>query len=167
MNKIIFVISFVIVCPLLNAQENSQLDKMINESIMSYLNHFVDLRNETCRNCGEYDIYICLDGYPRNFVFSEEIKGMNNVKDMKRVKFVSLMNLSGQKELKKGKWYGVVFPGISLEKNRLIISATMGSISISKTNQLQKSFIDWGIYTYEYNDDKQEWILIKTEYGYL
>ena len=84
---------------------------------------------------------------------------------MKNVKFVSLMNLSGQKEFKKGKWYEVIFPGISLKNNRLTIFITAGSVSISKNNQLQKTFIDWGIYTYEYLNDKQEWILVKTEYG--
>ena len=167
MKKIIFVVSFVLVCSLSSAQEGSQLDKMINESLFSYLNNWADSYSRVCRDCKEYDIYICLDGYPRNFVFSEEIRNMKNLKGMRSVKFVSFMNLSGQKELKRGKWYGVVFPGISLEKNRLIISVTKGSISVTGNNQLKKSFYDWGNYTYEYFPDKQEWILVKTEYDGL
>ena len=167
MKNIIFAISFVLVYfSISNAQEVSKLDKMINESLLSRLKYSADSYDEVCRNCGEYTTYICLDGFPRNFVFSDEILNLpNNLKNMKDIKFVSLMNISGQKELKKGRGYGFVFLGISLEKNIMIISITGRSVSISKKNQLQIAMIEWGIYTYEYSHDKNDWMLINTEYG--
>jgi hypothetical protein len=139
-------------------QRQYQLNKMINESLLSYLNWKSDLISRTCQNCKEYASYICVDNYPSNFSFSKEIQKRN-------VKFMSLQNLSGQKELKKGKGYGFVFLGISLDQNRIIITVSGKGVSIPKKNHLHMVVGDWGVFTYDYSCENQQWILIETKYG--
>jgi len=158
MKRIIVTIGFVFICLFSNAQENKQLNKMINTSLLSYLDWKSDLINKTCKDCGEYAPYICVDSYPNNFSFSEAIQKRN-------VKFMSLQNLSGQKELKKGKKYEFVLMELSLEKNRITITLSGKDVSIPKKNHLHIVAVDWGIFTYEYSCDKQEWELKKTKFG--
>jgi hypothetical protein len=139
-------------------QRQYQLNKMINGSLLLYLDWKSDLTGKTCKSCGEYAPYICIDNYPSNFSFSEEILNRN-------VRFMSLQNLSGQNELKKGKEHGFVFMGISLEKNQITITLSGKNVSIPKKNHLNVAVVDWGTYTYEYSCENQKWILVETKYG--
>ena len=94
MKKIIIAMSLLCICFFSNAQENNQLNEMLNESLLLYLDWKSDLRSKAVE-VGKNNIpFICVDNFPINFSFSEEIL-------KKDVKFMSLQNLSGQKELKK------------------------------------------------------------------
>lgn len=158
MRKIIIAISFVFICLFSNAQEKNQLNKMINTCLLSYLDWRSDFISKTSKDRVEYTPYICLDSYPNDFSFSEEVQKRN-------VKFMSLQNLSGQKKLKKGKEYEFIFMGMSLERNRMTITLSGKGVSIPKKNHLNIATLDWGIFIYEYSCDKQEWKLEETKFG--
>jgi hypothetical protein len=161
MKKIILAISFLFICLFSNAQENNKLNKMINESLLSYINWISDLTSKTCKNCEEHAFYICIDNYLNNFSFSEEILNKN-------VKFISLTNLKGlpnsfRSKLKKG--ITTLFVGINLSNNQLEIRVSDKELKLKGKKHLYIAISNWGIYTYEYVCDKQEWELKETKYG--
>lgn len=78
------IIGFICVCSLLNAQDSNQINNMINESLLLYLERQPETSSEV----------ICLDNYPVNFSFSEEILE-------KDVKFMSLHTPLGHRASKE------------------------------------------------------------------
>ena len=88
------IIGFIYVCSLLNAQDSNQINNMINELLLLlYLERQLETSSEV----------ICLDNYPVNFSFSEEILE-------KDVKFMSLHTPLGHRGLQRNKEYKFIFP---------------------------------------------------------
>lgn len=99
------IIGFICVCPLLNAQDSNQINNMINESLLLYLERQPETSSEV----------ICLDNYPVNFSFSEEILE-------KDVKFMNLHTPLGHRGLQRNKEYKFIFPAIHLNDNQIKIT---------------------------------------------
>lgn len=152
------VMSLLCICFFSNAQEKNKLNEMLNESLLLYLDWQSDLRSKAVKVGKNNYLYICVDNYPNNFSFSEEIL-------KKDVKFMSLQNLSGQKELKKNREYRFIFTAISLEKNQISITVFGKNVFLPKKNHLHVVAADRGVFTYEYSCDKQEWKLKEKNFG--
>ena len=154
MKKVIAAFYFIFLCCLSSAQESNRLNEMLNECLLSYLDWQSDLINKTV----ESKVYICLDNLPNGFAFSEGVLE-------KDVKFMSLHNLSGQRELKKNKKYRFVFVGIALIKNHIYITVSGKNVSVPKRNHVHIEAVDCGVFTYDYSCDNQEWVLVETKFG--
>jgi hypothetical protein len=149
------VISLMCICCLSNAQENNQMNKMINESLSLYINWKSDITNESVRDRENSIPYICLDNYPATFsVLDEELK--------KKVKFMSLYNLSGQRELQRNIEYDFIFPEVFLDNNQIRITIFGKKASISRRKQLHIWAVERCVFTYVYSCDRQEWKLMDT-----
>jgi hypothetical protein len=139
-------------------QRQYQLNKMIIESISSYIdwkNDFVKRgisMGDTCNH------YICIDGLPSAFPYDS----------VRNVTFFSLYNVNGlsksfQRKLKKG--IGAYFVWIEVINNQLVITIGVRGVKLIKKNHIVISVGDWGIFTYEYSHDNQEWELKETNFG--
>lgn len=64
--------------------------------------------------------------------------------------------------LKKG--FGAMFVETKLHKNQIIIAVSDCSVSNYKGFPAV-GIKDWGIYTYEYSEDKEDWVFVKSEIG--
>jgi hypothetical protein len=158
MKRICLVIVVLFISFQSKGQETNQLNKIIISSINSYIawnNDFVkrgiSLR-DTCQH------YICKDGLPADFPFNS----------IQNTTFFSLHNLNGlpksfQKELKKG--ISAYFVWIKLTDRQLVITVGSRGVKLIKKNNIGISVGDWGIFTYEYFCDKQEWELKETKFG--
>lgn len=146
MKKMVVFICYLCVCLVSNAQGNNQLNEMINECLLQYLDH------------SGISPYICLDNYPDTFSFSEDIL-------KKDVKFMSLHNLHGQRELKRKKEYPFLFTAIELENNKIKISIFRKTVVLHSKNQLQIQVADWGVFTYEYSCSQSNWKLREHIFG--
>ena len=128
------------------ATEDYSLNKMINESLLSYLDWMSDITTSVSNR--EYTPFLCIDNYPIGFSFSENIKKKN----LKSIYFFS------HPKLKKNRLYECVFIGISLNKNQVMITITehyvrrygRKKLVIDKT-EASRTFI------YEFSCEKQEW----------
>ncbi len=136
--------------------EGKDLNELINNSLLLYLEWQSNIVNKPLKD--NKTIYICLDNYPSNFSFSEKIL-------KKDVKFMSLQNISYQKELKKKENYRFLFIAICLEQNHLIIKVFGKDVLIHNKNNVQVAVVDWGIFNYEFSCDRQEWELKEKKFG--
>ena len=152
MKKIwIFIIIFSVSSQLIG-QDKNQLNEMIVSSINSYIewnNDFVK-RGISLMDTSSY--YVCMDGLPANFPYNS----------IQNVTFFSLNNLEGlpnsfKSKLKKG--IKTLFVGINLSHNQLVVTVAGRGVSRIKKNNINILIGDWGIFTYEYSCDKQEWEL--------
>ena len=131
---------------------------MIRNSIESYIENV----DEFCTKRGLTPpgvYYVCKVGLTTSFTRNDSIKSIP------RVKYFSLDNYdsrSFKKMLKKG--FGAMFVETILHKNQIIIAVSDCSVSNYKGFPAV-GIKDWGIYTYEYSEDKEEWVLVKSEIG--
>ena len=138
--------------------KNNQLDIMIRNSIESYIEYideFFTTRGLTPP--GVY--YVCKVGLSTSFTRNDSIKSIP------RVKYFVLDNYdsrSFKKFLKNG--FDAMFIETQLHKNQIIIAVSACSVSNYKGFP-GVSIRDWGIYTYEYSEDKEDWVLVKSKYG--
>lgn len=138
--------------------KNNQLDRMIRNSIESYIENV----DEFCTKRGFTPpgvYYVCKEGLTTSFTRNDSIRSIP------RVKYVSLDNYDSRslkKMLKKG--FGAMFVETKLHKNQIIIAVSDCSVSNYKGFPAV-GIKDWGIYTYEYSEDKEDWVLVKSEIG--
>ena len=158
MKKICVLIVMLCGAGHLLGQNKNQLNEMIVSSINSYIewnNDFVKREISVGDTCNHY---ICIDGLPSAFPYDS----------IKNVTFFSLHNVNGlsksfQKELKKG--ISACFAWIKLTNTQLVISVGGRGVKLIKKNHIGISVVDWGVFTYEYSCDKQEWVLKETKFG--
>lgn len=158
MKSKVVVVFFICACALSYAQENNQLNIMINESLLSYLNWKSEITSKTVKGSEDCIPNFYLDNYPDNFSVSDELLRKN-------VRLLSLHNLSGQRELLKNKEYKFIIPEILLENNHIRIKVLGKKVTISRRKQLHIEAVDWGVFTYAYSCNQQEWNLIGTIFG--
>ena len=158
MKKIIAVIGLMLVCLSSDAQVGNQLNEMIISSINSYIDRnegFVKRGNSFRDTCHHY---ICKDGLPAEFPYDS----INNAI------FFSLSNLEGlpnsfKGKLKKG--LNACFVRIRLTDTQMIVSVSGRVLKLIKRNRIGINVGDWGVFTYEYSCDKQEWKLKEIKFG--
>lgn len=156
--KATIVFCFIYFCSFTNAHSDNQLNNMINESLLSYIDRQAGLSGEAANNRENQTIYICMDNYPLNFSFSGEISKKN-------VRFVSLQNPAMRKAFKRNKVYLFYFTETTLERNQLRITVSSRNVSIPKRNHINVAIVDWGTFVYEFSCDKQEWELKESTFG--
>ena len=124
-----------------NAKQQNTINKMINDSMHSFLNWYFSIADNI--NYGEDRpiLYVCTDYLPYDFGFSEFFS-------QKSVRFMSSYDIGKLKELKQ---------------NYLTIKIKHWNLKRRK-KQLYMGYSCMGIYTYEYSCDDQEWKLIDTKY---
>lgn len=156
---LIFFIGTCCTCLNLKAQEVSQLDSLINVSLLSYIDNLKGLCNKGALS-EDYlkKIYISVDNYPRNFSFCKQLQDMD-------LKYISLTNISHQKKIKKKKGYNVIFLEIALTDSCLKIIYSDRNVSTHQKNNIKIGLSNWGIFIYKYSCEKQKWLLIEAEYG--
>jgi len=159
MKKIwIFIAIFFVSIPLMG-QEKNQLNQMIVSSLNSFIsesNNFVK-RGIVIADTTHH--YILKDGLPLNFPFDE----------LKNVTFFSLENLEGlpnlfKKKLNKG--VSAFFVHTRLMDNQFVITVSNESVRRQKKNHINIiTGFHWGVFTYDYSCENQQWILVETKYG--
>ncbi len=158
MKKIwIFIVLFLVSSHLIGQNKN-QLNEIIISSINSYIewnNDFVkrriSLMDTSC-------YYICIDGLPANFPLDS----------VQHMTFFSLNNLEGlpntfKRKLNKG--IKTLFVGFNIFENQLTITISGRGVKRTKKNKINIVIGDWGIFSYKYSCDKQEWELQETKFG--
>ena len=159
MKKIlIFIVLFLVSSQLILGQDKNQLNKMIISSINSYIEWNNDFVRRGISLVDTSHYYVCMDGLPSDFPFGS----------FQNVTFFSLNNLEGlpssfKSKLKKG--IKTVFIGMNLSDNQLVFSVSGRGVQWLKKNNINIVMGDWGIFTYEYSCEKQEWELRETKYG--
>jgi hypothetical protein len=139
-------------------QSQEPLNKIIISSINSYIISDKDLVKQGFSLSDTSRYYICMDGLPADFPYDS----------IQNATFFSLKNIEGvpnviKRKLKKG--IGVLFVGIKISNNQLVITVAGRGVKRIKKRHISIVIGDWGIFTYEYSCEKQEWLLSKTEYG--
>lgn len=157
MRAIVVTICFLCICCFSNAQKNTRLNEMIDESLLLYLDWHDELSNTLDKNIKESFPCICLISLLDDIHFSEQLLNKN-------VKFVSLNNLYRQKGLKRGKRYRFIITKIQLEDNHIIITVLGENVYIINKRHTQVEIIDRGIFSYAYSCEKQEWELIEKKF---
>ena len=157
MKKICIFIAIFFILGQLKGQQDNQLNNILVESILLNLDYDVDLYNKVSGNRKDsraYTLpYICKDGLPSHFPYDS----------LQHINFFSLNNVDGQpnffkKKLKKG--MSAWFVGIKLTNNVITITISDEDIKRIKKNRVKHVVgFHWGIYTYEYSCEKQEWKL--------
>ena len=159
MKRIWIFIAIFFVSSQMKGQQDNQLNKILTESIFLYLEYKTDLHSRVCKNCGAYTLpYVCKDGLPSDFPYDS----------LKNISSFTLNNIEGypnsfKKILNKG--ISAWFVGIKLTNNQIVITISGRGVKRMKKNHIGISVGDWGIFTYEYFCDKQEWELKETKYG--
>jgi len=94
MKKIAYIMCFLCICMCSNAQQQNTINKMINDSMHSFLNWYFSF--DDIINYGEDRpiLYVCTDYLPYDFGFSEFFS-------QKSVRFMSSYDIGKLKELKK------------------------------------------------------------------
>ena len=136
---------------------DNQMYEMINESILLYLDWQSESINKTIRESENHDLYICMDNYPENISFSEDVL-------KKHIKFINRYDFSRRRELQKKKEYKFIFPAIQLDNNQIRITI-FGKIVSYRNKQLHIAMVDWCVTTYEYSCNEQKWNLKETTVG--
>jgi len=161
MKKIILIlfVGLYSTCFNLKAQEISQLDSLINISLLNYMNNLKGLCNKGALS-EDYlkNIYISVDNYPRNFSFCKKLQDME-------LKYISLTNISNQKLFKKKKGYNVIFLEMKLTDNCLKIIYSDRNVSTHQKNNIKIGLSNWGNFVYKYSCERQKWLLMGAEYG--
>lgn len=142
--------------PKCQRQKKNQLDKMINQSLVSYLakiNEYV--KKGIILNKYYNNLLIDIDAFPPYFELDNKVKIAN---------LSTINNISAHKKrLKKGVDI-IKFDGINLIKDTLTIRFSSRFVQL-KRNKLNIILSYWGSYIYKYNCKKQVWILTETKYG--
>lgn len=158
MKKNILLFTIFLSFSQLKCQESNRIDEMIASSVNSYIEWRKSLFKEEISNQDTCHYYFCIDGFPYNFNY------INESKINKNITFLSFYNkLPIKKELKKG--IGVVFLGMEIIDNQLILTLTSRNVRLTKNGHLNMSLTIWKKYIYEYSCNKQKWILIEEKYG--
>lgn len=94
MKKIAYIMCFLCICMCSNAKQQNTINKMINDSMHSFLNWYFSIADNI--NYGEDRpiLYVCTDYLPYDFGFSEFFS-------QKSVRFMSSYDIGKLKELKK------------------------------------------------------------------
>jgi hypothetical protein len=158
MKRIISVIAILVVFFQLKGQENDQLNEVVILSINSYIINDKNLVRQGYSLLDTSRYYICMDGLPADFPYDS----------VQNVIFFSLKNIEGipnflKCKLKKG--IKTLFVGIKISNNQLVITVAGRGVKLLKKNSINIVIGDWGIFTYEYSCEKQEWELKETKYG--
>lgn len=163
MKKIAYIMCFLCICMCSNAQQQNTINKMINDSMHSFLNWYFSIADNI--NYGEDRpiLYVCTDYLPYDFGFSEFFSQKSEFFSQKSVRFMSSYDIGKLKELKKEKGCDILLTTIELKQNYLTIKIKHWNLKRRK-KQLYMGFSCVGIYTYEYSCDDQEWKLIDTKY---
>ena len=153
---IIFVILFFS-CNL-KGQNLSDLDSLINKSLVYYLENRKELNRKTIVSDSYFkNLYLLIDNFPRNIQFCEEVQKM-------QIPYISLIN-PPIKHMKKGNNYYVIFLNMTLQNNKLDIMFTDSVVTLVNKKSINQAISDWGIYTFEYSCQSQQWILVETKYS--
>jgi hypothetical protein len=159
MKKFFVLMAVFSVSTTLRAGKGSQLDCMIIASLNSYVEHIhermergVIPRERTCRH------YVCMDGLPDSFPYDS----------LQYAVYFSKKNMKGytrsfEREIKKG--FQALFAGLKLTDNRIVIKIRYDHVRLTDKNYFAIGISDWGVFTYEYDCDVQEWELTDTKYG--
>ena len=162
MKKILSIIALFLVLSSsfsLKAQDSNQLNSFVISSLKSYISHDNNLRKDLGWAARDYH-YICSDGIPNDDGFPYD--------SLQNVIYCSLKNVDGlpskfKKQLKKGLFF--MFVDIKLSKNKLVITVSGNIVKLIKKKELNIALSDWGIFTYEYSCNNQEWELIDSRFG--
>ena len=137
----------------------------LNKMIVSSLNSFISESNNYVKRgiviADTTHHYILKDGLPLTFPYNS----------LKNVTFFSLENLEGlpdsfKKKLNKGA--RVFFVYIFLTDNQFVITVSHESVRRKKKNHIHIiTGFHWGVFTYDYSCENQQWILVETKYGGL
>ncbi|MDD7303787.1 MAG: hypothetical protein SPF56_08950 [Bacteroidaceae bacterium] len=158
MKEIVVTFSFICICLFSNAQESNQLNKMIIESLRSYMSYNSELRKKECADCEKYNTYICRDGLPSNFPYDS----LPNVTFFS-VDFFRVYSNHLKKQLQKG--IDVLFVSFKLKNNQLQVSITSKSVKLMNKKAIVVGLSNWCNCFYEYSCEKQEWELKENKFG--
>lgn len=155
------IVSFIVVLFVLfqlKGQENNQLNKIIISAIKSYIINNKDfVRNKfSLQETSRY--YICRDGLPADFSY-------DNIQDVTSFSLNNLDGLPIQLKNKFRKGIKALFVGLKISNNQITITVSGRIVRLLKKHNLNIAISDWGISTYEYSCEKQEWELKETKYG--
>lgn len=157
MKKTYIVIVLISMSSQLVGQSTNQLNGMIVESLRSYLSYSSELQKRVCKDCKQYDTYICRDGLPANFPYDS----LQNITFFS-VDFFRVYSNSLKKQLKKG--IGALFVYFELKSNQLQITVSSRTVKLMNSKTIGVGLSEWGNYFYEYSCEKQEWELKETKY---
>lgn len=103
MKKIAYIMCFLCICMCSNAKQQNTINKMINDSMHSFLNWYFSIADNI--NYGEDRpiLYVCTDYLPYDFGFSEFFSQKSEFFSQKSVRFMSSYDIGKLKELKKEK----------------------------------------------------------------
>ena len=142
----------------LEGQNDDQMNEMISSSIQSYMSWKNDyVKQGFClRDTSLY--YVCSDGLPSGFPYDR----------VGNAAFFSLKNVSGlpkafRKKLNKGT--GACFISMEMTGGQFVIWVSGKDVRLSNHRKIFIATSDWGIFTYKLSEDRQQWNLIKTEFG--
>ena len=141
-------------------QKDNQLNEMIISSINSYIewnNDFVKRGISLGDTCNHY---ICIDGLPSAFPYGS-IKNATFF-SVNFFRIYQTTNYLLNNQLKKG--MEALFVYFELKNNQLQITVSSKNVKLIKKKQIGIGLSDWGIFTYEYSCDKQEWSLVEIKY---
>lgn len=158
MKRIVSVIVLLFVLFQLKGQENNQLDRIVISAIKSYIINNKDLVKNKISLQDTSRYYICRDGLPADFPYD----------NTQNATFFSLNNLDGLSSQLKNKFrkgIKALFVGLKISNNQIIITVSGRIVRLLKKNNLNITISDWGIFTYEYSCEKQEWELKEPKYG--
>lgn len=146
-----------------NAQQQNTINKMINDSMHSFLNWYFSFDDIINYREDRPILYVCTDYLPYGFAFSEVFSQKSEFFSQKSVRFMSSYDIGKLKELKKEKGCDILLTTIELKQIYLTIKIKHWNLKRRK-KQLYMGYSCMGIYTYEYSCDDQEWKLIDTKY---
>jgi hypothetical protein len=158
MKKIFLILIISLFSFQVQGQEDNELNEMITSSIDSFITNEKSLvkqgysLNDTCR------YYICMDGLPEGFSY----KGIQTITFFSLNSIERLPNYLKHK-LKKG--MRMLFIGLKISNNQLVISVGGRGVKRLKKGNLSIAISDWCFSTYEYSCERKKWILVKNRYG--
>ncbi len=136
------------------AQDNNQLDSLINQNLFMIIERYDQYYNDVWK--GEKsikkDFCIFTDNISIGFEFSDEIRNTE-------VQFISESNMT-ESQLKEG-LYGASLIEVFLYNNKLVINYNTKGIKL-KGNKKMIGLSDYYMFEYEFSCDYDKWILIKT-----
>ena len=140
--------------------ENNQLNDMIYNSLVSYIERNNEFISKTYGVHGGTTYYICAKGLPYCYFVNDFYT------KIPMVKYFSLDNANDSKWLKKMIKNGFrgLFVDVRMHKLRIIITISEKMVKKVK-GDIATMISDWGIYEYIYSQEDDNWILSDTQYG--
>lgn len=134
MKKIAYIMCFLCICMCSNAKQQNTINKMINDSMHSFLNWYFSFDDNI--NYGEDRpiLYVCTDYLPYGFAFSE-------VFSQKSVRFMSSYDIVKLKELKKERGCDNLLTTIELKQNYLTIKISHWNLKRRKKTTVYGVFM--------------------------